>query len=94
MNCARTESEQNLTAFQYKGEVYYRSHVAIQEGQELLVWYGADYGTELGIRRLDRKKLANGRAGPSARISDTGEEIKSDLHVVGQMCTCQFYTCT
>ncbi|XP_064595822.1 histone-lysine N-methyltransferase PRDM9-like [Liolophura sinensis] len=75
VNCARTESEQNLTAFQYMGEVYYRSHVDIEEGQELLVWYGADYGTELGIRRLDLKKSANGRAGPSARLGKQGEMI-------------------
>lgn len=53
VNCARSESEQNLVAFQHKGEIYYRSFKDIPPGTELLVWYGHDYGKELGIHRED-----------------------------------------
>ncbi|XP_046408144.1 histone-lysine N-methyltransferase PRDM9-like isoform X1 [Ischnura elegans] len=49
VNCARNEEEQNLVAFQYKGEIYYRTTQEIMPGVELLVWYGDDYGKELGI---------------------------------------------
>lgn len=51
VNCARSESEQNLVAFQHRGQIYYRSFKDIAPGTELLVWYGHDYGKELGIFR-------------------------------------------
>lgn len=51
VNCARSESEQNLVAFQHRGQIYYRSFKDISPGTELLVWYGHDYGKELGIFR-------------------------------------------
>ncbi|XP_069703511.1 histone-lysine N-methyltransferase PRDM9-like [Periplaneta americana] len=49
VNCARHEGEQNLMAFQYKGQMYYRTFREIPPNNELLVWYGDDYGRELGI---------------------------------------------
>lgn len=49
VNCARHEEEQNLMAFQYKGEMYYRTVQPIPAHVELLVWYGDEYGRELGI---------------------------------------------
>ena len=49
VNCARHEEEQNLMAFQYRGEMYYRTFKNIPAHAELLVWYGDDYGRELGI---------------------------------------------
>jgi hypothetical protein len=42
VNCARHEEEQNLMAFQYKGEMYYRTFKRIPAYAELLVWYGDD----------------------------------------------------
>uniref|UniRef100_A0A8W8JNH2 Histone-lysine N-methyltransferase PRDM9 n=1 Tax=Magallana gigas TaxID=29159 RepID=A0A8W8JNH2_MAGGI len=51
VNCARSESEQNMVAFQHRGQIYYRSFKDISPGTELLVWYGHDYGKELGIFR-------------------------------------------
>jgi hypothetical protein len=39
VNCARNEDEQNLIAYQYKGEIYYRSFKEIPPETELLVWY-------------------------------------------------------
>uniref|UniRef100_A0A8C6Y098 PR/SET domain 7 n=1 Tax=Naja naja TaxID=35670 RepID=A0A8C6Y098_NAJNA len=50
VNCARNEEEQNLVAFQYHGEIYYRTCKEIQPHSELLVWYGEEYGKELGIK--------------------------------------------
>ena len=49
VNCARNDAEQNLVAFQYKGEIHYRTFRDILPGVELLVWYGKDYAMELGI---------------------------------------------
>ncbi|XP_023932350.1 histone-lysine N-methyltransferase PRDM9-like [Lingula anatina] len=49
VNCARTEREQNLVAFQYHGQIYYKTIKPIPEGSELLVWYGDAYAMELGI---------------------------------------------
>lgn len=65
VNCARNEDEQNLIAYQYKGDIYYRSFKDIEPGNELLVWYGQDYGKDLGIERLDitsilKPKYVNG----------------------------------
>ncbi|XP_029770303.1 histone-lysine N-methyltransferase PRDM9, partial [Terrapene carolina triunguis] len=50
VNCARDEEEQNLVAFQYHGKIYYRVCRAILPHSELLVWYGDEYGKELGIK--------------------------------------------
>lgn len=51
VNCARHEDEQNVLAYQYKGEIYYRTFKKISENTEILVWYGAEYGIQLGITR-------------------------------------------
>ncbi|XP_006876920.1 PREDICTED: histone-lysine N-methyltransferase PRDM9-like [Chrysochloris asiatica] len=51
VNCARDEEEQNLEAFQYHRQIYYRTCHTIRSGCELLVWYGDEYGQELGIKR-------------------------------------------
>uniref|UniRef100_A0A8C3FMZ6 PR/SET domain 7 n=1 Tax=Chrysemys picta bellii TaxID=8478 RepID=A0A8C3FMZ6_CHRPI len=50
VNCARDEEEQNLVAFQYHGKIYYRVCRPILPHSELLVWYGDEYGKELGIK--------------------------------------------
>ncbi|XP_048876108.1 zinc finger protein 345-like isoform X1 [Brienomyrus brachyistius] len=49
VNCARDEEEQNLVAFQHKGNILYRCCKPIAPGQELLVWYGEDYAKDLGM---------------------------------------------
>ena len=53
INCSRTESEQNLVAFQYHGQIYYRAYKKIKIGDELLVWYGDEYARDLGIVAAD-----------------------------------------
>lgn len=42
-------SEQNLVAFQYKGNLYYRTCQDIKAGEELLVFYGDSFAKNLGI---------------------------------------------
>ena len=49
INCSRTEKEQNLVAFQYHSQIYYRAYKDIKENDELLVWYGDEYARDLGI---------------------------------------------
>eukprot|EP00057_Strongylocentrotus_purpuratus_P029171 XP_011683645.1 PREDICTED: zinc finger protein 708-like [Strongylocentrotus purpuratus] len=49
INCARNEGEQNLVAFQYLGDIYYRTFKPICPGRELLVYYGEQYAKDLGI---------------------------------------------
>ena len=51
VNCAMSDTDQNLVAFQYMGGIYYRSFRPILPGQELLVWYGDEYARELGLVR-------------------------------------------
>ena len=65
MNCSRCEDEQNLVAFQFRGNIYYRTYKPIPPGNELLVWYGESYAKELGISLDDKlvrdRSSANGR---------------------------------
>uniref|UniRef100_A0A2K6ET94 PR/SET domain 7 n=1 Tax=Propithecus coquereli TaxID=379532 RepID=A0A2K6ET94_PROCO len=51
VNCARDEEEQNLVAFQYHRQIFYRTCRVIRPGCELLVWYGDEYGRELASGR-------------------------------------------
>uniref|UniRef100_G1QEL3 PR/SET domain 9 n=1 Tax=Myotis lucifugus TaxID=59463 RepID=G1QEL3_MYOLU len=50
VNCARDDEEQNLVAFQYHRQIFYRTCRVVRKGCELLVWYGEEYGQELGIK--------------------------------------------
>ncbi|XP_065775598.1 histone-lysine N-methyltransferase PRDM9-like [Muntiacus reevesi] len=70
VNCARDDEEQNLVAFQYHGQIFYRTCRVVRPGCELLVWYGDEYGQDLGIKRNSRGKseLAAGRAEPKPKI--------------------------
>ena len=56
VNCARDDEEQNLVAFQYHGQIFYRTCQVVRSGCELLVWYGDEYGQDLGIKRDSRGK--------------------------------------
>ena len=56
VNCSRCESEQNLVAYQYHGEIYYRAYKRIEPNTELLVWYGDEYAEQLGIPLLEEEQ--------------------------------------
>ncbi|KAF5881725.1 histone-lysine N-methyltransferase PRDM9-like, partial [Clarias magur] len=47
VNCAHNDKEQNLVAFQYRGQILYRCCRPIDPGQELLVWYEEEYAKDL-----------------------------------------------
>ncbi|XP_048451639.1 PR domain zinc finger protein 14 [Rhincodon typus] len=49
VNCARTPQEQNLTAVQSEGKIFYETCKDVAEKQELLVWYGDCYLQFMGI---------------------------------------------
>ena len=49
IRCARDEKEQNMAAFQYGQNIYYRSFRDISAGEELLVWYSDSYLKHFGI---------------------------------------------
>ncbi|XP_015279361.1 PREDICTED: PR domain zinc finger protein 14 [Gekko japonicus] len=60
VNCARFPEEQNMTALQCQGRIYYETCKEISPGQELLVWYGDGYLQFLGIP-LSLKGPAEGK---------------------------------
>ncbi|XP_063380334.1 histone-lysine N-methyltransferase PRDM9-like [Cydia fagiglandana] len=49
VNCARRYSEQNLVAFQYQGDLYYRTVKIVPRFTELLVFYGSEFANRLGV---------------------------------------------
>ncbi|XP_036902854.1 histone-lysine N-methyltransferase PRDM9-like [Sturnira hondurensis] len=63
VNCARDDEEQNLVAFQYHRQIFYRTCRVIRPGCELLVWCGNEYGQELGSKWGSKwkRELAAGR---------------------------------
>lgn len=65
VNCARDDGQQNLVAFQYGRQIFYRTCRGIRPGCELLVWYGDEYGQELGIKWGSKwkRELTAGRGG-------------------------------
>ncbi|KAM9702994.1 histone-lysine N-methyltransferase PRDM7-like [Dama dama] len=73
VNCARDDEEQNLVAFQYHGQIFYRTCQVVRPGCELLVWYGDEYGQDLGIKRNSRGKseLATRRGHQQSRDGES-----------------------
>ncbi|XP_045701883.1 histone-lysine N-methyltransferase PRDM9-like [Phyllostomus hastatus] len=65
VNCARDDEEQNLVAFQYHKQIFYRTCRVIRPGCELLVWCGDEYGQELGSKWGSKwkREIASGRGG-------------------------------
>ncbi|XP_055421407.1 histone-lysine N-methyltransferase PRDM9-like [Bubalus kerabau] len=69
VNCARDDEEQNLVALQYHGQIFYRTCQVVRPGCELLVWYGDEYGKELGIKQGNRgKSKLSARREPKPKI--------------------------
>lgn len=71
INCARCEEEQNLVAFQYQKQIFYRTCRVISPGRELLVWYGKDYARSLGIEWKGKKEWWINADGESPKVGDT-----------------------
>ncbi|XP_064076124.1 zinc finger protein ZFP2-like [Vanessa tameamea] len=49
VNCSRHWNEQNLVAYQYKGQLYYRTIKIIPKFTELMVFYGSEFANILQI---------------------------------------------
>lgn len=70
VKCARFPEEQNLTAVQSDGRIYYESCKEVRARQELLVWYGDCYLQFMGIP-VSLKGMAEGR-GPREQAEENG----------------------
>ncbi|XP_066216080.1 histone-lysine N-methyltransferase PRDM9-like isoform X3 [Saccopteryx leptura] len=64
VNCARDDEEQNLVAFQYRRQIFYRTCRVIKPDCELLVGYSDECGQKLGIKCGNKwkRELAAARA--------------------------------
>uniref|UniRef100_A0A1B6KUR8 Uncharacterized protein n=1 Tax=Graphocephala atropunctata TaxID=36148 RepID=A0A1B6KUR8_9HEMI len=49
VNCARNKCEENLKAYQYQGQIYYRTFKPVPPKVELCLNYGNEFASELGI---------------------------------------------
>ncbi|XP_043915125.1 E3 SUMO-protein ligase ZBED1-like [Protopterus annectens] len=72
--CASNEEEHNLTVFQYRSKIYYRSCQVIPAGSELLVWIGEEYARTLGLKLGEHFKYEFGE-------KELLMKLFQDLHV-------------
>ncbi|KAF0292355.1 Histone-lysine N-methyltransferase PRDM9 [Amphibalanus amphitrite] len=80
VNCARSEEEQNLVAFQYRGQIYFRTSKPIPRGSELLVYYGDDSARELTVHsETSGETVTSSPAGTSS----SGQYIVGDSEGYG-----------
>ena len=77
VNCACHEGHQNLIAFQYDGQVYYKTYRDIPPNTELLVWYGQQYGAELGI--TSEEKAISPDTGTTDSVDENMEVTQSAI---------------
>ena len=77
VNCACHEGHQNLIAFQYDGQVYYKTYRDIPPNTELLVWYGQQYGAELGI--TSEEKAISPDTGTTDNVDENMDVTCSDI---------------
>ncbi|XP_045108621.1 uncharacterized protein LOC123503168 [Portunus trituberculatus] len=76
VNCARDAVEMNLEAFQYRKDIYYITLREIKSNSELFVWYGDEYGRELGILNLSNSIVSMHPAQEQPDKSVASEETK------------------
>uniref|UniRef100_A0A8C5JP06 PR/SET domain 14 n=1 Tax=Junco hyemalis TaxID=40217 RepID=A0A8C5JP06_JUNHY len=77
VNCARFPEEQNLTAIQCQGQIFYETCKEIFPNQELLVWYGDCYVQFLGIP-VSLKGMAEGKKPPQHPEGEPASNPLSD----------------
>ena len=61
IQCARYRDEQNMTVFQYCGNIYYRAFRHIPAGRELLVWYDEQYSEFIDVPALMKARIIKGK---------------------------------
>ena len=78
VNCACTDSEQNLVGFQLAGQVYYRATMDINIGRELLVFYGETYarGIEMKVDSLGKGDESKEAIEYCKKALEVGEELE------------------
>ncbi|NWR72095.1 PRD14 protein, partial [Centropus unirufus] len=76
VNCARFAEEQNLTAIQCEGQIFYETCKEILPKEELLVWYGECYVQFLGIP-ISLKGTPDGKR-PPLHPEEAGESFKCE----------------
>ena len=64
IQCARHKDEQNMTVFQYNGNLYYRAFRDILPYTEILVWYDDRYSDSMDMEAISM-------AGPDT-LKDSG----------------------
>ncbi|XP_021927981.1 histone-lysine N-methyltransferase PRDM9-like isoform X2 [Zootermopsis nevadensis] len=89
VNCARHAEELNLMAFQYKGEIYYRTFQHIPAHVELLVWYGDEYGRLLGIDVKNFHKPQQKQCHSVFRCVGCGTTYSSPLYLENHKIYCR-----
>ena len=58
---ARCKEEQNLEAYQFYGNIYFRTTKPVSAGSELKVFYSEDYSESVGFK-MDLDELAFDRS--------------------------------
>ncbi|XP_066132080.1 histone-lysine N-methyltransferase PRDM9-like [Saccopteryx bilineata] len=71
VNCARDDEEQNLVAFQYHRQIFYRTCRVIRPDCELMVGYSDEFGEKLGIKCGSKQKR---------ELTAAGAEPKPEIH--------------
>lgn len=61
IQCARYKEEQNMTVFQYCGNIYYRAFRHIPAGRELLVWYDEKYSEFIDVPAMMKARIIKGK---------------------------------
>ncbi|GBO22162.1 hypothetical protein AVEN_71885-1 [Araneus ventricosus] len=75
VNCADDEEWQTMAAFQYMGKIYYKTYKPVLPYTEILIWYGDDYASKLGIELKGRKYLP-----PPKEIQSTLQAYTSNIN--------------
>ena len=88
IRCARHKGEQNMFAFQYYGNIYYRAFRDIPAGTELLVWYDDKYPQYMGIPLEIRDTYPVSSVGKSKlrRVLGGGGGVQALLKTAEQTC--------
>ncbi|CAH3014629.1 unnamed protein product, partial [Porites evermanni] len=88
IRCARYGSEQNMFAFQYSGNIYYRAFKDIPAGTELLVWYDDNYPQYMGIPLEIRETCKGATSGerPATMNSKTGPYLSIFVRCLMALC--------
>ncbi|GBN49323.1 Histone-lysine N-methyltransferase PRDM9 [Araneus ventricosus] len=61
VNCADRKEFQNVAAFQFQGDIYYKTVKPVLPYTEILVWYGDEYASALGVDVKEKRNTESPR---------------------------------